>query len=58
VLDLVVTDDGVGGAQTGTGSGLIGLHDRIDVAGGTLTIVSPPRSGTTLTIRLPYRPRA
>ena len=58
VLDLVVADDGVGGAQTGTGSGLIGLHDRIDVAGGTLTIVSPPGSGTTLTIRLPYRPRA
>jgi signal transduction histidine kinase len=57
-LDLVFADDGVGGARTGTGSGLIGLHDRIDAAGGTLTIVSPPGSGTTLTIRLPYRPRA
>ncbi|MCE0535336.1 histidine kinase [Kineosporia rhizophila] len=58
VLDLVVTDDGVGGARTGTGSGLIGLHDRIDVAGGTLAIVSPPGAGTSITIRIPYRPRA
>jgi signal transduction histidine kinase len=58
VLDLVVADDGVGGARAGAGSGLIGLHDRIDVAGGTLTIVSPPGAGTTLTIRIPYSPRA
>lgn len=57
VLDLVVADDGVGGAQTGTGTGLIGLQDRIDVVGGSLTIASPPGEGTTLSIRIPYTPR-
>jgi signal transduction histidine kinase len=58
VLDLTIGDDGVGGARTDAGSGLIGLQDRIDVAGGSLTISSPTGAGTTLTICVPYRPRA
>ena len=53
VLDLSVSDDGVGGALAGDGSGLIGLHDRIEAAGGTLTITSPPGIGTTLTAVIP-----
>jgi len=57
ILDLVVADDGAGGAQPGAGSGLVGLQDRIDVAGGTLALSSPPEVGTTLTIRVPYSPR-
>ncbi|MCL3818338.1 GAF domain-containing protein [Aeromicrobium wangtongii] len=57
LLELDVVDDGVGGAAPEAGSGLIGLQDRIDVAGGTLTIVSPPGIGTTLTICIPYTAR-
>jgi signal transduction histidine kinase len=56
-LEVVVADDGVGGAQTGDGSGLIGLHDRIDAAGGALSVSSPVGGGTTLTIYVPYGPR-
>lgn len=52
-LDLTVTDDGDGGADPDNGSGLIGLHDRIDTVGGTLTISSPPGVGTTLVVRIP-----
>jgi signal transduction histidine kinase len=57
VLDLVVSDDGIGGAEAGGGSGLIGLQDRIDAAGGTLSVSSPEGVGTTLAIRIPYSPR-
>ncbi|WP_232839403.1 MULTISPECIES: GAF domain-containing sensor histidine kinase [Nocardia] len=53
VLELTVIDDGVGGADPARGSGLIGLHDRIDTVGGTLTISSPPGIGTTLAARIP-----
>jgi signal transduction histidine kinase len=53
VLDLTVSDDGVGGALAGDGSGLIGLHDRIEAAGGTLTITSPAGVGTTLSATIP-----
>jgi signal transduction histidine kinase len=53
VLDLIVRDDGDGGAQSANGSGLIGLHDRIDAVGGTLAISSPVGDGTTLTARIP-----
>ncbi|PYE18609.1 histidine kinase [Williamsia limnetica] len=56
-LDLTVTDDGDGGADAGNGSGLIGLHDRIDTVGGTLTITSPQGVGTSLVARIPVSPR-
>ena len=52
-LDLTVSDDGDGGADFASGSGLIGLHDRIDTVGGTLTISSPVGGGTTLVVRIP-----
>ena len=48
-----INDDGVGGADLGNGSGLIGLNDRVEAAGGTLTVASPPGRGTHLTARLP-----
>lgn len=53
VLDLIVSDDGVGGALADDGSGLIGLHDRIEAAGGVLTITSPAGAGTTLAASIP-----
>ncbi|GAA4244691.1 hypothetical protein GCM10022255_008720 [Dactylosporangium darangshiense] len=52
-LRLVVRDDGVGGAEAGHGSGLIGLADRVEALGGTLTLDSPRGGGTCLEVRLP-----
>ncbi len=53
VLTLVVRDDGVGGVDPGRGSGILGLTDRVEALGGTITITSPPHTGTSLTVRLP-----
>ena len=53
VLQLTVTDDGVGGAAFGGGTGLQGLRDRADAAGGHLTLVSPAGGPTVLTADLP-----
>jgi signal transduction histidine kinase len=52
-LTVQVRDDGVGGADTARGSGLTGLRDRVEAVGGTMTLDSPARAGTTLTVRLP-----
>ena len=53
VLNLEVRDDGIGGVDATRGSGILGLTDRAEALGGTISIASPPRSGTTLTVRLP-----
>jgi signal transduction histidine kinase len=53
VLCLQVRDDGAGGADPRRGSGLIGLKDRVEALGGTLTLQSPPGSGTSLEVELP-----
>jgi signal transduction histidine kinase len=53
VLHVRVSDDGRGGAAFGPGSGLIGLKDRIEAAGGRITLRSPPGAGTTVQITLP-----
>lgn len=55
-LTVTVTDDGIGGADPTKGSGLIGLEDRVQTLGGTLTVHSLPPSGTTITAHLPFRP--
>jgi signal transduction histidine kinase len=52
-LRLTVRDDGVGGATPGQGSGLIGLTDRVEALGGTISIASPGGQGTTLLVDLP-----
>jgi signal transduction histidine kinase len=52
-LHLRVRDDGVGGAEVGRGSGLIGLADRVQALGGTITVDSPAGQGTTLRVELP-----
>ncbi len=41
------------GADLALGTGLLGLRDRAEAAGGTLSVVSPPGRGTTLTAALP-----
>jgi signal transduction histidine kinase len=52
-LTLEVRDDGIGGVDAGRGSGILGLTDRVEALGGTISIASPPRRGTTLSVRLP-----
>ncbi|WP_327002551.1 GAF domain-containing protein [Dactylosporangium sp. NBC_01737] len=52
-LRLSIADDGVGGADPARGSGLIGLTDRVEALGGTITISSPPGRGTHLQAELP-----
>jgi signal transduction histidine kinase len=53
VLWLSVRDDGAGGANPARGSGLVGLRDRVEAAGGVMTVQSPRGHGTHLEIRLP-----
>ena len=52
-LVVTISDDGVGGARAGEGSGLRGLHDRVAAHGGRLQVDSAPAAGTTLTAELP-----
>ncbi len=52
-LLVEVVDDGVGGADQGAGSGLVGLADRTAAVGGRLRIDSPTGGGTRLTAELP-----
>jgi PAS domain S-box-containing protein len=52
-LLLAIRDDGVGGADSARGSGLVGLTDRVDALGGSLEIESRPGDGTEITVRLP-----
>jgi signal transduction histidine kinase len=52
-LRIEVADDGRGGADP-DGSGLTGLRHRVEALDGTLAVVSPGGSGTTIVARLPY----
>jgi signal transduction histidine kinase len=52
-LYVSLRDDGVGGADPAGGSGLIGLRDRVEALGGTLSMRSPRGEGTSLEIELP-----
>jgi signal transduction histidine kinase len=58
VVRLAVRDDGVGGADPGQGSGLVGLSDRVEALGGTLQVTSPIGGGTTLLLELPLETRS
>jgi signal transduction histidine kinase len=52
-LLLSVGDDGVGGADTTRGSGLVGLMDRVEALGGSIRVDSRPGKGTRITAELP-----
>jgi signal transduction histidine kinase len=52
-LHLSIRDDGIGGADAGKGSGLIGLTDRVEAIGGKMTVSSQPRWGTSLLVTIP-----
>jgi signal transduction histidine kinase len=52
-LHIIVSDDGVGGADLARGTGLAGLAKRAGSVDGTFEIVSPPGGPTLLTVDLP-----
>ena len=52
-VTITVDDNGVGGATTGHGTGLLGVADRIETLSGTLTIDSPSGGPTTILIEMP-----
>ncbi len=52
-IRMSISDDGVGGAVTGNGSGLIGLKDRVEAVSGRLEVTSPEGGGTTLSVTIP-----
>jgi signal transduction histidine kinase len=52
-LRLTVRDDGAGGAEARGGSGLVGLHDRVESLGGSILVVSPVGQGTAIHVSLP-----
>jgi signal transduction histidine kinase len=52
-IAIVVSDDGVGGADPRTGSGLTGLADRVQTLGGTFRVESMPGYGTRLAAEIP-----
>jgi signal transduction histidine kinase len=51
-LSVVISDDGIGGADPG-GQGLVGLADRVTGVDGRLTVRSPAGGGTVITAELP-----
>jgi PAS domain S-box-containing protein len=53
VLRCEISDDGRGGADPANGTGIVGLRDRAEAAGGTLSVVSPPGQGTVVVAALP-----
>lgn len=53
VLDVVVSDDGRGGASAVEGHGLAGLDERVRGAGGTFEVFSPRGGPTILSAHLP-----
>jgi signal transduction histidine kinase len=57
-LTLSISDDGIGGADPSGGSGIIGLKDRVEALGGTISVLSPPGHGTALHVQLPADPMA
>lgn len=52
-LSIEVEDDGIGGADPRSGSGLRGLADRLAALDGTITVVSPVGGGTRISARIP-----
>ncbi|MET7423028.1 CHASE3 domain-containing protein [Dactylosporangium sp. NPDC005555] len=55
-LRLCIKDDGVGGANPNSGSGLRGLSDRVTALGGSSRLASPAGQGTTLWFTIPLDP--
>lgn len=56
MLRVNITDDGIGGADISTGSGLSGLAKRVGSFDGTFHISSPVGGPTTIAVELPCEP--
>jgi signal transduction histidine kinase len=54
-LCVEVIDDGVGGADPSTGTGLRGLRDRVDALDGSFEVHSPRGGGTRLKVEIPLQ---
>jgi signal transduction histidine kinase len=54
-IRLSIRDDGLGGADSRKGSGILGLSDRVEALGGQLSVTSPAGDGTTLLVTIPYK---
>ena len=52
-MTVLIADNGAGGADPATGSGLNGARDRIRALGGLLVVQSPPGGGTRLVAEIP-----
>jgi signal transduction histidine kinase len=52
-LTMVVTDDGAGGADPATGTGLRGIQRRLAAFDGTITLSSPAGGPTVITMEVP-----
>ena len=53
LLHLDIRDDGRGGADTTSGTGLTGIQDRVAALGGTVRVESRDGQGTRLEVALP-----
>ena len=52
-LVVEVRDNGQGGAESGAGTGLQGLRDRVAGLGGSMYVISPVGGPTTVSVELP-----
>jgi signal transduction histidine kinase len=52
-IELTIRDDGIGGADPTRGSGLVGLKDRVEALGGTITVAGRSGQGTSVVARIP-----
>lgn len=52
-LVVEIVDDGIGGADTDSGSGLRGLADRVEALGGRLSVSTPQDGGTCVRADIP-----
>jgi signal transduction histidine kinase len=53
VVEVEVSDDGVGGADPAAGTGLRGLEDRVAALDGELSVASPEGGGTVVRATIP-----
>jgi signal transduction histidine kinase len=53
VATIEIADNGIGGADASSGSGLRGLADRVEALEGRLLVSSPPGGGTVVMAEMP-----
>ncbi len=55
ILRVMITDDGLGGADASRGSGLTGLAQRVRSVDGTFRMSSPVGGPTVMNVELPWQ---